>query len=83
MDPTEGVLLIGKNWENGPVGEGYKPSFAGVVTLLRPGTGALRGLGNTPSRCTHTSSFPTRAPLLILACNLIASLTRWSAGRAV
>jgi len=45
MDPTEGVLLIGKNWENGPVGEGYKPSFAGVVTLLRPGTGALRGLG--------------------------------------
>ena len=40
-----GGLPKGKSWENGPVGAGYKPSLAGVFTLLRPGTGALRGLG--------------------------------------
>ena len=37
-----GVLPRGKSGEKRPVGLGYKPSFAGVFTLMRPRTGALR-----------------------------------------
>jgi len=36
------MLPKGKSRENEPIGEGYKPTFAGISTLLRPGTGALR-----------------------------------------
>jgi hypothetical protein len=46
MSLLAGVLPNGKSGENGLSGEGYNPSFAGIFILLRPGTGALRGLGH-------------------------------------
>ena len=39
-----GGLPKGKSGEYGAVGEGYIPTFAGGFTLLRPRTGALRGV---------------------------------------
>ena len=53
MSLLTGVLPKCKSRENGLVGEGYKPSFAGVFTLLRPGTGALRTDGGWRSRRPH------------------------------
>ena len=62
-----GVLLKGKSGENKSVGEGYNPTFAGIFTLLRPRTGALRGLGQHA-----VTLFPTR---MTMVCG------RWDCGR--
>jgi hypothetical protein len=42
-----GGLLKGKGRGTGSLGIGYNLSLAAVFTLLRPGTGALRGWGNS------------------------------------
>ena len=39
-------MLNGNVRGNGSLGIGYNLSLAGIFTWLRPGTGALRGVGN-------------------------------------
>ena len=48
MSLLTGVLPKAKNGKIKAAGQGYNPALAGIFTLLRPGTGALRDLGSTP-----------------------------------
>jgi len=48
MSLLTGVLTKAKNGKIKAAGQGYNPALAGIFTLLRPGTGALRDLGSTP-----------------------------------
>ena len=50
MSLLTGVLSKGKSRGNPSLGEGYKPSFAGVFALLRPGRPHSGDLGNRPLR---------------------------------
>jgi len=50
MSLLTGVLPKAKNGKIKAAGQGYNPALAGIFTLLRPGTGALRGIDLSPLR---------------------------------